>query len=222
MFTGIVEHVGRILANRPRAQGHRLKVAAPFDRLVAGESIAVNGVCVTVAQVSDGAFEADASLETLRATTLGRLGAGAEVHLERALRLEGRLGGHLVSGHVDGIAVVERVERTGEAVRVTVRAPGEVVPYLARKGAVALDGVSLTVNDVSKSTFSVMLVPFTREHTSFSRLVPGSELNIEADLLARYVAGYLERQGGTDGTNQPRSQDPDSGLLDALKRAGMA
>ena len=222
MFTGLVEQVGRILANGPRGQGHRLSLAARFDRLVAGESVAVNGACVTVAQVSEAGFEADVSLETLRSTTLGRLRSGAEVHLERALRLEDRLGGHLVSGHVDGVAVVERVERTGEAVRVTVRPPSELLPYLARKGAVALDGVSLTVNEVSGGSFDVMLVPFTREHTSFSRLGPGSELNIEADMLARYVVSYLERRGATDLASPQHSRDADAGLLEALKRAGMA
>jgi riboflavin synthase len=219
MFTGLVEQVGRILANGPRGQGHRLSVAAQFDRLVAGESVAVNGVCVTVAQVSETGFEADVSLETLRSTTLGRLRSGAEVHLERALRLEDRLGGHLVSGHVDGIAVVERVHCVGEGMRVTLRAPSELLPYLARKGAVALDGVSLTVNEVSGSAFEVMLVPFTREHTSFSGLGPGSELNIEADMLARYVVAYFERRTGAQPAD---SRNADAGLLEALKRAGMA
>ncbi|MBN1610009.1 MAG: riboflavin synthase [Polyangiaceae bacterium] len=222
MFTGLVEQVGRILANGPCGQGHRLSVAAQFDRLVAGESVAVNGACVTVVRVSETSFEADVSLETLGSTTLGRLHSGAPVHLERALRLEDRLGGHLVSGHVDGVAVVQRVERVGEAVRVTLRAPSGLLPYLARKGAVALDGVSLTINEVSNSSFNVMLVPFTREHTSFSRLGPGSELNIEADMLARYVVSYLEQRAGTRATSPARSEDADAGLLEALKRAGMA
>jgi riboflavin synthase len=222
MFTGLVEQVGRILANGPRGQGHRLAVAAQFDRLVAGESVAVNGVCVTVTRVSEAGFDADVSLETLRSTTLGRLRSGTEVHLERALRLEDRLGGHLVSGHVDGIAVVERVEPAGEAVRVTLRAPTELLPYLTRKGAVALDGVSLTVNEVSGGSFDVMLVPFTREHTSLSQIGPGSELNIEADMLARYVVSHLERRGGAEPAGPRRSGDANAGLLEALKRAGMA
>jgi riboflavin synthase len=222
MFTGLVEQVGRVLASEPSGQGHRLTVAARFDRLVAGESVAVNGACVTVARVTGSGFEADISLETLRATTLGRLSRGAEVHLERALRLEDRLGGHLVSGHVDGVAVAERVERAGEAVRVSVRAPSELLPYLARKGAVALDGVSLTINEVRGSCFDVMLVPFTREHTRFARLAPGTELNIEADMLARYVVSYVERTSGTQAASSARPRDADAGLLEALKRAGMA
>jgi riboflavin synthase len=222
MFTGLVEQVGRLVANGPHGQGHRLSVAAQFDRLVAGESVAVNGVCITLTLVSEAGFEADVSLETLRSTTLGRLRPGAEVHLERALRLEDRLGGHLVSGHVDGVAVVEHVERAGEAVRVTVRAPSELRPYLARKGAVALDGVSLTVNEVRGSTFDVMLVPFTREHTSLSRLGPGSELNIEADMLARYVVSYFGQRGRMETASPQRSGDADAGLLEALRRAGMA
>ncbi|MFO7178933.1 MAG: riboflavin synthase [Pseudomonadota bacterium] len=194
MFTGIVQARGSIRERTGSGDGHRLRIDAPFAPLSLGESIAVNGVCLTVERVVPDGFEADVSAETLRCTTLGGLAVGAAVNLERALAAGDRLGGHLVSGHVDGIARVLTTEPVGNALRATLRAPGALAPYIAPKGSVALDGVSLTVNAVDGDTFGIMLIPHTLAVTTLGALVPGLELNLEVDLVARYVVRWLETQ----------------------------
>ncbi|WP_133501244.1 riboflavin synthase [Cognatilysobacter terrigena] len=194
MFTGIIEGVGAIASVEPRGGDVRLRIATgtlPFDDVRLGESIAVNGVCLTVVAFDAASFEADASTETLSLTTLGRLGAGAPVNLERAMRPNDRLGGHLVSGHVDGVGAVVSVHNDARAERWRFSAPKALLRYIAKKGSICVDGVSLTVNDVDADGFDVALVPHTVAHTVFASTRVGDTVNLEIDLVARYVERLL-------------------------------
>jgi riboflavin synthase len=194
MFTGIILAVGKVARLEKRGGDLRIAVnatqlAARIDasRFAVGESIAVNGVCLTVVAFANGAFEADVSQETLRVTTLGSLVVGAPVNLEPALRVGDPLGGHLMSGHIDGRTRVVSVAAEGRSLSVVVEAPAELARYIAAKGSVALDGVSLTVNTVQGRQFTVNLIPHTTGATNFTDLAAGRELNLEVDTLARYV-----------------------------------
>jgi riboflavin synthase len=194
MFTGIIEGVGSIASIESRGGDARLRVAAgtlPFDGVRMGESIAVNGVCLTVVAFDATSFEADASTETLSLTTLGRLRAGSAVNLERAMRPTDRLGGHLVSGHVDGVGAVVSVHDDARAQRWRFAAPAAVLRYVAKKGSICVDGVSLTVNEVDAEGFEVALVPHTVAHTAFGTTNVGDAVNLEIDLVARYVERLL-------------------------------
>ena len=195
MFTGLVAAVGRIGATERRASGTRIQIAAALGALDIGESICVSGACLTVVARTADSFAADVTRETLERTTLVRFSVGDPVNLERAAAVGARLGGHLLSGHVDGIARVTRVESAGDAQDVEVEAPPELARFIAEKGSVALDGVSLTVNWVRGSRFGIMLIPHTLAVTTLGALVSGRELNLEVDLLARYVARLLEVDG---------------------------
>ena len=189
MFTGIVQEIGSIRGVQG-ARDRRMEIAyAQIDaaRLGLGDSICVDGVCLTVAERHAGYFLADVSVETLNVTTLGTRQAGARVNLEPALRAGDSLGGHWVSGHVDGIAEVLGTAEDARSLRVELAAPRELARYIARKGSVTLDGVSLTVNAVDGVKFSVNLIPHTLQVTTLGSIVPGSKLNLEIDLLARYV-----------------------------------
>lgn len=195
MFTGIVQGVGRIARHEPRGGDLRLWIevgALPFEAVTLGESIAVSGVCLTVVEYDSERFAADVSTQTLARTTLGRLEAGAPVNLERALRAGDRLGGHLVSGHVDGLGQVLAIEADARSQRWRLGAPRALLRYIAEKGSICIDGVSLTVNAVGIDWFEVNLVPHTIEHTAFAALRPGAAVNLEVDLLARYVERLLE------------------------------
>ncbi len=192
MFSGLVEATGVLRGVVPKGPGYRLEIGCALGVLELGESIAVNGACLTVAALLDGGFAADVSLETVEKTTLGRLSSGSVVNLERSLALGQRLGGHLVSGHVDGLAVVLARESVGEAWRVEIAIAHELRRYVAKKGSVTLDGVSLTVNALTPVGFEIMLIPHTLAVTNLNELEPGRELNFEVDLLARYVIQYLE------------------------------
>ena len=194
MFTGIIEGVGRLARREARGGDARLRIEAgtlPFDNVRLGESIAVNGTCLTVVAFDTDGFEADVSTETLALTTLGALPAGAAVNLERAMRPDDRLGGHLVSGHVDGMGTVESVTDDARAQRWRFTAPAGVLRYVARKGSICVDGVSLTVNAVDAEGFEVALVPHTVAHTAFATTRPGDPVNLEVDLVARYVERLL-------------------------------
>lgn len=194
MFTGIIEGVGSIAAIEPRGGDVRLRIATgtlPFDGVRLGESIAVNGVCLTVIAFDAASFEADASTETLALTTLGRLAPGAIVNLERAMRPDDRLGGHLVSGHVDGLGAVASVHEDARAQRWRFSAPAALLRYIAKKGSICVDGVSLTVNEVDDTGFEVALVPHTVAHTAFASTKVGDAVNLEIDLVARYVERLL-------------------------------
>ena len=200
MFTGIVQAIGTVTAIEPRGGDLRLRLdirelasRIAAARLAVGESVAVSGVCLTVVQHEGDCFTADVSRETLDVTTLGALRAGDRVNLEAALRAGDPLGGHLMSGHVDGIAEVTGIEPDGRSLRVTMQTSAGLMRFIAPKGSLSLDGVSLTVNEVEDSHFGVNLIPHTMEVTTFDRLALGQRLNLEVDLLARYVQRALNR-----------------------------
>jgi riboflavin synthase len=189
MFTGLIESVGTVAGVEPVVGGFRIRIRTPLARELAdGESVAVNGVCLTTTMTREGEMHADIGAETARITTLGRLGAGQPVNLERAMRADGRFGGHFVQGHVDGTGTVEQVREEGDTRWIAVRYPGALAPYLVGKGSIAIDGVSLTVAGLSDGLFEVMIIPFTWEHTSLSALRPGGEVNLECDMVGKYVA----------------------------------
>lgn len=199
MFTGIVRGVGRIASIEDRGGDSLVGIdtaGADLGPVAPGDSIAVDGVCLTVTRVGESGFEADVSAETLRATTLGRLGPGAGVNLEPALAAGDRLGGHLVSGHVDGVG--ELVWRTEEARsrRLRFAVPPPLARYIAVKGSIAVDGVSLTVNAVVGAEFEVNIVPHTLTATNLGTLAVGDEVNLEVDLVARYLERLLDERGG--------------------------
>ena len=188
MFSGIVAAIGRITKVERRPNGVRLAASSArlgLDDVAVGDSIAVNGVCLTVVVKSPASFEVDVSEETLSCTV--GLGATGEVNLEKALRLSDRLGGHLVSGHVDGVGEVIGMQPLGDNFTLRVRAPTELARYIARKGSIAVQGVSLTVNQVSGAEFEMNLIPHTLSATTLRHLKAGSKVNLEVDLIARYV-----------------------------------
>jgi riboflavin synthase len=194
MFTGIVQEIGELRRIEPRAGAggdadQRVEIVSTLarERLELGASVSVDGVCLTVAGHGNGSFFADVSGETLSVTTLGAKRAGARVNLEPALRAGDSLGGHWVSGHVDGIAEVLSTAADARSLRVEIAVPPALARYIARKGSVTLDGVSLTVNAVAGATFGINLIPHTLEATTLGSLKPGAQLNLEIDLLARYV-----------------------------------
>lgn len=197
MFTGIVGAIGRVREIAPLGAGHdmRLLIEPPWrdsGSIPIGASIACSGCCLTVVEVGADWFAVQASAETLAKTTLGGWRVGTRINLERALRLGDELGGHLLAGHVDGIAEALSAERDNESTRWRFRIPAELAGFIAPKGSVALDGVSLTVNEVAGEIFGVNIIPHTAAVTTFGWLRPGDRVNIEIDLLARYVARVLE------------------------------
>jgi riboflavin synthase len=190
MFTGIIETTGRIASVEPRGGDVRLAVAAGalgLDDVAIGDSIAVSGVCLTAVAIDRDAFVADVSTETLSRTSLGALGVGAAVNLEKAMRLSDRLGGHLVSGHIDGLGKVVAIEHDARSQRWTFELPAELARYVAAKGSIAIDGISLTVNEVDGRRFGVNLIPHTIEVTTLKDRRIGDSVNIEVDMIARYV-----------------------------------
>jgi len=196
MFTGIVTDVGEVVSVEDRAEGlRRLTIACAYDpaSIAIGASICCSGVCLTAVATGNaggrGTFSVDAAAETLRLTTVGRWSAGTRINLERALKMGDELGGHLVSGHVDGLAEVAAREDMTDMARFTLRVPKSLARFIAQKGSVALDGVSLTVNDVTDDTFSVLIIPHTLAVTA---LKTGEALNLEVDVMARYAARLLE------------------------------
>lgn len=195
MFTGIIQGVGTMAAREPRGGDVRLVIdvgSLPFEGVELGESIAVNGVCLTVVEFAPGRFAADASNETLSLTTLGSLSPGDALNLERAMRPDDRLGGHLVSGHVDGVGRVAAIEPDARAQRWRFEAGPEVLRYVAKKGSICVDGVSLTVNQADDTGFEVTLIPHTIENTRFAHTGVGDPVNLEVDLIARYVERLLQ------------------------------
>ncbi|MDX2052750.1 MAG: riboflavin synthase [Polyangiaceae bacterium] len=200
MFTGLVESLGSVQEIVRSAVGARLLVGSSIGGLQIGDSIAVSGTCLTVVTRDFEGFSADVSVETLERTTLGGLCKGDAVNLERAATLGSPLGGHLVTGHVDGVARVVRVHAVGDSRRMSFEVPSGLGRYIAEKGSACVDGVSLTVNAVTATTFEVMLIPHTLLVTTLGKLTVGSSVNLEIDLLARYVARWLEFQNGPPTT----------------------
>lgn len=201
MFTGIIQSRGRLQSCEPRHGDLRLWIDAgklPMAKVALGDSIAVNGVCLTVTELDGNSFAADVSRETLELTTLGQTEINAAVNLEPALTLQQPLGGHLVSGHVDGVGEVTELTEDARSLRMHFSVPMELARYIARKGSVTVNGVSLTVNNVQGNAFDVNLVPHTLQETNLGDLAAGSKVNIEVDLVARYLERLLsgERDSG--------------------------
>jgi riboflavin synthase len=195
MFTGIVTDIGEVVATEERAEGlRRLTIACAYDpvSIAIGASICCAGVCMTVVATGKGTFSVDAAAETLRLTTVGRWKKGTHVNLERSLKMGDELGGHLVSGHVDGLAELIAREDLTEMAKLTLRVPKPLACFIAQKGSVTLDGVSLTVNEVAADTFSVLIIPHTLAVTTLGALKQGDSLNLEVDVMARYAARLME------------------------------
>ncbi|MBI5521634.1 MAG: riboflavin synthase [Desulfarculus sp.] len=200
MFTGLVEGLGRIARITPQGPDAVLVVSPPWTlaEAVLGESVAVNGACLTVTSASGQGFSLDVSAESLLRTTLGRLRPGDSVNLERALKLGERLGGHLVTGHVDCVGSVARIQRVGGSVRITIAIPAEHLRHVVEKGSVAVDGISLTVNQVSATGFDLNIIPHTLAATTLQLVKEGDSVNIETDLIGKYVARLLNRDANPE------------------------
>ncbi len=202
MFTGIVETVGTISQMVLRGDAGRLRIdpgTLDMSDVVLGDSIAVSGPCLTVVEIATGSFEVDVSQETLARTTLGQRQLGDGVNLEKALRLNDRLGGHLVSGHIDGIGKVSRREPADEYIRFVTQVPVELARYLAFKGSVCMDGVSLTINAAGDDWFEVLTIPHTLERTTLGTLDEGDSVNVEVDLIARYIERLIADPSAEEG-----------------------
>lgn len=194
MFTGIIEDVGRVVRWEMRRGAGRLTVttALPLSEMKLGSSIAVNGACLTIVDKAEKRFTVDVSPETLERTALKQLRRGSPVNLERPVRLSDRLGGHLVTGHVDGVAVAREIKKRGKFTFYTFEVSQPLCPHLVPKGSVAVDGISLTVNECEKQGFSVAIIPFTLRHTNLLGLRVGGKVNIETDIIGKYVERLLE------------------------------
>jgi len=195
MFTGIVEGKGRVRSLGNGNRGVTVAIEAPFDLSSdnVGDSIAVNGICLTVTGMTSTVFSADVSKETLSRTNLGRMKAGSEVNLERALRLGDRLGGHLVTGHIDGSGVIRKLEKRGESLYIEIKAEKKELRYIVEKGSVAIDGVSLTVNSVGNDSFTLNIIPHTLGLTTLGDLRQGRRVNIETDIIGKYIEKSLSK-----------------------------
>jgi len=192
MFTGLIEQVGEVESVRQTDAGRELRIRAPYSDLTAGESIAVNGACLTVRDFGDGWFEAAAVTTTLERTTIGAWKKGTMVNLERAMRADDRLGGHIVQGHVDCVGTIAGVARDGDALLVDISIPSAFEPLFVLHGSVAIDGVSLTVNDIKPRGVQVSLIEYTLRHTNLGDLRAGTGVHIEADIIAKHVRRLLE------------------------------
>lgn len=201
VFTGIVEAKGRVVEVGRRGELVKLVISpeVALTDVGVGDSICVNGACLTVTAVTKGGWEADCTPETLRRSTLGSLNPGDEVNLERALRLGGQIGGHLVTGHVDGQGYVTEVRRGGGSLTMSIRIPADILPYIVEKGSVAVDGVSLTVSGVQGDQFEVAIIPYTADKTTLGKRRVGDRVNIEVDIIGKYVRRFLQQgRGGID------------------------
>jgi riboflavin synthase len=197
MFTGLVESVGEITEVKPTPGGFRLRLSTSLaPELANGDSLAVNGVCLTVVAADPYAVHVDVSPETVRVTTMGAVRRGSVVNLERPLRADARLGGHFVQGHVDGTATVEDVREDGDSYWLTIMFPPTMAPFIVRKGSIAVNGVSLTVAGVDDRRFDVQVIPYTWTHTNFNVLKAGDIVNLECDILGKYVARAVELASG--------------------------
>lgn len=216
MFTGLIEAIGTIIERQSKSHGQRLKIAAPFDDLQMGESIAVNGVCLTVTAFDKGYFCADLSSESLAKCNLGSQNTGRQVNLERALRLGDRLGGHWVSGHIDGLGKIISATPSGDAIAVRVAVPDNLMKYIVPKGSITLDGASLTVNTTDAAGFDFMLIPHSQKslHQLFAKA--GHEINIEVDILGKYIEKLLSCTEAKSSAISPTSD----ALQEKLRSAG--
>ena len=212
MFTGLIEKIGRIERIERIETGARLTIAhdAWTSPLVPGDSVAVQGACLTVTRPAAQSFTCDVLEETLQRTTLAHAESGMAVNLERAMRAGDRFGGHMVSGHVDGVGVVRRIENSGRDIILEIACAPELLGGMVMKGSIAIDGISLTITGISDEAFAVTLIPFTREHTTLNNRKPGDAVNLELDMLGKYVRRYMEQ---TQSSAKPVT-------MDDLQRAG--
>jgi len=196
MFTGLIESVGEITEVVPVDAGYTLRIATPITaELQHGESVAVNGVCLTVVETTSGSFSAEIGPETAKVTSLGALRSGALVNLERAMPANGRFGGHLVLGHVDGTGTIQSIRPEADFWWVTVSYPVALAPYLIHRGSVAVDGISLTIATLDATTLVVQIVPYTWSHTNLRALRAGDRVNLECDMVGKYVLRAMEFMG---------------------------
>lgn len=211
MFTGIVEEMGAVVSVEKTLKGARLTVLASIvmDDLKIGDSVSVNGVCLTAVSIGKSDFSVDVSPETLAVTTLGGVAVGAPVNLERAMRFNERIGGHLVAGHVDGVGVVKSRRQEGESIVMTVEAPSSILRYCVTKGSIAVDGVSLTINEVTDRAFSVAIIPHTAKVTTLGLKQVNEFLNLESDLIGKYVERLLQERSQLPKTKAPPVIDTD-------------
>jgi riboflavin synthase len=195
MFTGLIEAIGTVSAVDPSPAGIRIRIDTTLaNELTPGDSLAVNGVCLTVVTAGAGGVDMDVSPQTGRVTTLGTVAAGTSVNLERSLRAGARLGGHFVQGHVDATGTIDTLEPQGDSYWLSVRYPSSLARYIVQKGSIAVDGISLTVADLDSVRFGVQIIPFTWEHTNLRRLEVGSTVNLESDILGKYVVHAIDAQ----------------------------
>ena len=207
MFTGIVQAVGKLVTSENRSGDKRLRIhTADLDLadVILGDSIATNGVCLTVIELPGDGFWADVSVETLDYTTLGNLKNGSAVNLEKALCASDRLGGHIVSGHVDGVGEVVSIHNDARSIRYRLRAPAELAKYIAHKGSICVDGVSLTVNKVEGAEFELNIVPHTQQKTVFGEYKTGTRVNLEVDVIARYLERLLLGDKAADTSKETK------------------
>ncbi len=204
MFTGLVEDVGELIERKPMSGGIRLRIGSPLaSELSPGDSLAVNGVCLTVILAERGEIHADVGPETIRVTTLGALPVATRVNLERPLRADSRFGGHFVQGHVDGIGYVEDLREDADFHWLTVSFPTALAPFIVHKGSIAIDGISLTVAGLGADRFDIMVIPYTLAHTNLSRIEVRDKVNIECDMVGKYVVRAAELAGLTLTGVQP-------------------
>lgn len=212
MFTGIIEATGKLESLQQVKDDWKLVVDTgklDLSDVVIGDSIAVNGCCLTVTELNQRRFTADVSLETIQCTTFGLLGVGSRVNLEKAMRADSRFGGHIVSGHVDGIGKIVNMAPDGNSIKITLSAPAPIAKYIAGKGSICVDGTSLTVNEVSNTEFTINIIPHTQVETTIGDYAKGQAVNLEVDLIAR----YLERLMTGSTESNPGDQTIDSEFL---------
>jgi riboflavin synthase len=205
MFTGIIQAVGTVAALEPKGGDVRLRIQSgklPLEDVHLGDSIATSGVCLTVTELPGDGFWADVSNETLSLTTIGKLKPGSRVNLEKSLTPSASLGGHIVSGHVDGLGEIVSLSEDGRSWRVIVRAPDELAKYIAHKGSICVDGTSLTVNSVDGATFDLNIIPQTMDETVFGDYQPGTQVNLEVDVIARYLERLLQGEAAAQPGNR--------------------
>ena len=221
MFTGIIQAVGVVAAIQRRGGDLRLRIHTgklPLDDVIIGDSLCTNGVCLTVTDLPGDGYWADVSIESLNFTTLGGLKTGSQVNLEKSLTPQSRLGGHIVSGHVDGVGEVVSLTEDARSIRVVVRAPAALARYIAHKGSICVDGISLTVNAVNGAEFDLNIIPQTIAETIFGHYRPGSRVNLEVDVIARYLERLIQGYAAAVGTTGSLSLDTlaENGFLGSL------
>jgi riboflavin synthase len=221
MFTGIIQAIGKVVDTQARGGDMRLRIHTgklSLDDVALGDSICTNGVCLTVIELPGDGYWADVSVESLNFTTLGELKIGSEVNLEKALTPQSRLGGHIVSGHVDGVGEVVSLTEDARSIRVVLRAPDQLARYIAHKGSICVDGTSLTVNAVNGAEFELNIIPQTMSETVFGQYRPGSRVNLEVDVIARYLERLIQGDAAASATAGSLSMDTlaENGFLQGL------